>query len=108
MLRFKSSNPQGLLDNFKKLINQKEPEGKIDTWEEHDGGFRHTSKNWKDGGLFRAVISDDGQHLRFNLSTYKDDYSFSYYHGHLLQAFIEHLNKQFEWAQYIDKRTPKK
>jgi hypothetical protein len=102
MLRFKSSNPQGLLDNFKKLINQKETKGKIDTWEEHDGGFRHTSKEWKDLGLFKASLSDDGQHLLFSFSKSKGTYSYAYYHGHLLQSFVQHLNKHFELAQYLD------
>lgn len=107
VMKFRTDTPKNLLAQFKGLIEQKEPKGKIDTWEVHDGGFRHTSQNWRDKGLFKAFIPDDEKYLEFRLVTYKDAFAFAYYHGHLLQAFIEHLNDKFQHSLYIDGRQKK-
>jgi hypothetical protein len=107
VMKFRTDTPQHLLGEFKALIEQKEQKGKIDTWEVHDGGFRHTSQNWQDKGLFKAYISDDKKYLEFRLVKYSDSFAFAYYHGHLLQAFIEHLSGKFQHSLYSDGR-PKK
>jgi hypothetical protein len=107
MLQFATDKPNELLQKFKRLINQKEKKGKIETWEEFEGGFRHTSEDWRKKGKFEAEISKDGKSLDFFLKKAEDHYTFSYYHGHLLQAFIEHLNNDFQKAQYTDTRSKK-
>lgn len=107
MIRFWTENPQGLLNKFKELINQDEPKGRINTWEEHKDGFRHTAKDWKETGLMEPVIADDKKSLYFKMTVAKGEYAYSYYHGHLLQTFIEHLSKHFKSAQFSDTRTKK-
>lgn len=103
-LKFRTDTPADLLAAFKKLINQRERKGKIDTWEEYDGGFRHTAPDWKARGLFRSSISGDGKYLLFSMKKVEDPFAYAYYHGHLLQTFIEHLNARFQWATYVDGR----
>lgn len=103
-IKFRTDTPSALLTKFKKLIAQDESKGRINTWEEYDEGFRHTAKDWKDKALFKAKISDDKKYLIFSISTLKDDYAYAYYHGHLLQTFIEHLSQDFQHSQYNDGR----
>lgn len=104
-IKFRSDNPQALLAKFKKLINQREADGKIKTWEEQDGGFVHTSEQGKGKGRFEASISVDGLYLIFSLKKSANDFSYAYYHGHLLQAFIEHLSAGFDFSRYVDGRN---
>lgn len=107
MLRFYTAEPAALLSNFKQLINQKEPKGRIDTWEEHGKGFRHTAADWKEKGLFEASIATDNKSLEFKTIELSEPYAFAYYHGHLLQAFVEHLGSRFSSAEYRDFREKK-
>ncbi|MEI7181969.1 hypothetical protein WCT96_01425 [Pectobacterium carotovorum] len=106
-IRFWTDNPQGLLNKFKELIEQDEPKGRINTWEQQSGGFRHTAKDWKELGLFKPKIADDKKSLIFHMTTVKNDYAYAYYHGHLLQTFIEHLGGHFDRATFADSRTQK-
>lgn len=106
-LKFKTDNPQALLNKFKELINQTEAKGKIDTWEEHGKGFRHTSKNWTEGNLFVPDIPESNDVLRFTMAEVKDSYGYAYYHGHLLQVFVQHLNTLFVSALFTDTRNKK-
>ncbi|MBD8239512.1 hypothetical protein ALP39_200480 [Pseudomonas marginalis pv. marginalis] len=102
-LRFTTSDPMSLLENFKNLIKQTEPKGKIKSWIAIDGGFRHNS-DWKDKCLFQAVISADKTCLIFTTSQIKEEFAYAYYHGHLLQTFIEHLNTKFTGVNFFDGR----
>lgn len=102
-LRFTTSDPISLLNEFKKLIKQTEPKGKIKSWIESDGGFRHNS-DWKDKCLFMANISEDKTHLVFTTNQVKEEFAYAYYHGHLLQTFIEHLNTKFSSVRFFDGR----
>ena len=103
-IKFRTDAPDALLTKFKNLINQDEPKGRINTWEEYEKGFRHTSKEWKDSALFNATVSDDKKYLIFTLAKSQGAYAYAYYHGHLLQAFIEHLGKYFISSLYNDGR----
>ena len=113
---FVAKNPEALLQNFKDLIEQTEQEGKIKTWEQHNGGFRHTAPEVKSYGIFEPHFGTEknGQKwLRFDLKLSKikhndPEYAYAYFHGHLLQAFIVHLNKEFDWATFVDKRGKNK
>ncbi len=104
-IRFWTGNPQGLLNKFKELIEQDEPKGRINTWEQHSKGFRHTANDWKELGLFTPKIADDKKSLVFSMTKAKGDYAYAYYHGHLLQTFIEHLSGRFDRATFSDSRT---
>ncbi|AFI89583.1 hypothetical protein [Pectobacterium parmentieri] len=106
-IRFWTNNPQGLLNKFKELIEQDEPKGRINTWEQHSEGFRHTARDWKELGLFIPRIADDNKSLIFNMKGVKNAYAYAYYHGHLLQTFIEHLGGRFSSSTFSDSRTKK-
>lgn len=107
MIKYRTDTPGKLLTEFKTRINQREQKGKIDTWEEYGGGFRHTAHDWKDKGKFIATISEDDQYLIFRMEKFEDSFAFAYYHGHLLQAFIAHLSPHFQFARYVDAREKK-
>ncbi|NAS96665.1 hypothetical protein CU664_14990 [Pseudomonas syringae pv. actinidifoliorum] len=102
-VRFATSDPNALLTEFKKFINQKEAKGKIKSWIEADGGFRHNS-DWKDKALFKVTIPEDKKHFDFYLAESKEEFAYAYYHGHILQTFIEHLNSKFSTASFFDRR----
>lgn len=104
MLRLRTDDPVGLLNRFRQLIRQKNRRGRIDTWEETACGFGHTAANWQGLAWFKAEVSGDGRELLFMLHKPRSEYAFAYYHGHLLQVFIEHLNDGFKSARYVDGR----
>lgn len=104
MLRFKTDDPVVLLAAFRRLIRQSGRRGRIDSWEETASGFGHTAPNWQGLAWFKAEISMDSRELLFLLHKPKSEYAFAYYHGHLLQVFIEHLNDGFDSAKYTDGR----
>lgn len=103
-IQFRTDAPSVLLTKFKDLINQHEAKGRINTWAVDGAVFRHTAKDWKDKATFKATISEDKKYLIFSISELQGDYAFAYYHGHLLQTFIEHLNEHFQHSYYSDGR----
>ena len=112
MITFYTSNPAKLLSSFKAHIAAEKGKGSIDTWEEvATDEFTHSAKNWKGKAVLKATPQTDGRpRLTFTISkltgTQEEQLmNFSYYHGHILQAFIAHLNPQFTSAEYQDKRN---
>lgn len=103
-IKFRTDAPGALLNKFKNLINQDEAKGRINTWAVDGSEFHHTAKDWKDRALFKATISDDNKYLIFSIIKLQDKYAYAYYHGHLLQIFIEHLNEHFQSSHYSDGR----
>ncbi|QVN19008.1 hypothetical protein [Burkholderia pyrrocinia] len=100
---FFTTDPNGLLANFRKRIFQEEQQGKITTWEEKDGYFTHKSKEWQYEAWFKPSIAE-GKNLTFNIvkSQNKDGVSsvaYGYYHGHLTETFLNHFDKLFSSAQ---------
>ncbi len=102
---FYTQDAEALITKFIKLISQDEPKGRINTWEVHKKGFRHTSENWREKGLLTATIDDDNKKLSFRQTELTEEYAYSYYQAHILQVFIEHLSGLFTSAQYFDGRA---
>ncbi|SFT26583.1 hypothetical protein [Methylobacterium sp. yr668] len=96
---FKTNNPSDLLKNFDSRIAQTEPKGKITTWEKLSDGvhYTHKSSNWRNLAFFKAKI-ENGQ-LKLNIVRPKDKNvsveAYGYYHGHLVETFLNHFDKSF-------------
>ena len=98
-LVFMTANPKKLLNDFDARIAQHEASGKITTWErDKDGDYTHKSDNWAKKAWFRPVVGLD--RLTFNIIKPKNVNNitspvYSYYHGHLLETFLNHFDTQF-------------
>ena len=98
-IHFSSSDPAALLEAFDARISQSEPKGKITTWEKSGDGiyYTHKSSEWtrkawfkpsiKTGLLTFNVIKPQNQNVSITV--------YGYYHGHLLETFLNHFNKSF-------------
>jgi hypothetical protein len=95
MLTFPTSSPQTLLDAFKKAIK----DGDITTWsEDKDGDFTHLASQWKSRAWLRPIVNS-GSSLAFKIifSTNESQKRlvYSYYHGHLIETFLNHFSNSF-------------
>lgn len=99
---FLTDKPSALLKSFNDRIEQTEQKGKITTWEKHSGGqhFGHKSPNWKGLAFFKPRIDSD--RLTFNIIRPKDKTVsvkvYGYYHGHLIETFLNHFDELFSVA----------
>lgn len=98
---FYTKNPASLLKDFKEKINQTEPKGSITTWELTSGGqFTHLGKQYVGDAFFSATTTED--QLVFNIIRPKDKavsgLAYAYYHGHLIETFLNHFDKSFSSA----------
>ncbi|MDR6667095.1 hypothetical protein [Rhizobium sp. 1399] len=105
---FYTSSAKALLADFRKRIHQQEEKGKITTWiEDSDGDFTHKSEAWGGKAWFRPVVSVD--RLAFNIIKRKDvNISvpvYGYYHGHLIETFLNHFDDQFTAGSATAKAT---
>ncbi|MER8623854.1 hypothetical protein [Mesorhizobium sp. LNJC403B00] len=106
---FITTEAQKLLNNFDARIAQKEQKGKITTWEKSDDGkfYTHKSQGWAKKAWFKPVISSD--RLTFNIRKPQNANveleTYAYYHGHLIETFLNHFNKDFSSAQATPKPT---
>lgn len=95
---FKSDNPQGLLNSFKKAINDND----IVTWAEKDGYFTHTTSTnqWKDRAFFLPQIKDG--YLIMNLIKPKNGKIstdvYAIYHGRIIESLLTHFDQKFSNA----------
>jgi hypothetical protein len=100
---FSTSAAKALLSAFDARIEQTEQEGKITTWEKSDDGkyYTHKAKEWAKKGWFRPATSDD--RLTFNIIKPKNSdvtpLVYAYYHGHLIETFLNHFDNKFTTAQ---------
>lgn len=100
---FVTSTPKALLDKFDARIVQTTLKGKIVTWvKDADGDYTHTSANWNKKAWFRPKI--EAGRLTFDVIKPKgtsplDSVVYSYYHGHLIQTFLEHFPQDFSLAE---------
>ncbi|WP_421525670.1 hypothetical protein [Pseudomonas yamanorum] len=114
---FITTNPANLLAEFKKRIEQEEPEGKITTWAlDSDGDITHKAVQWHKKAWMRPSLKED--RLSFTTVNPKgkeispDVYGF--YHGHLTATFLTHFGQKLSAAQSSgrptaeDKVKPKK
>ena len=100
---FYTDAPRRLLDEFNKRIAQTEPKGKITTWERSDDGvyYTHTSENWRKKAWFKPSV--ETSRLTFNIikPTNCDVTTpvYGFYHGHLIETFLNHFDHDFEKAE---------
>jgi len=102
-VKFYTDRPGDLLKAFKDKINQKEQEGSITTWEiTASGYFTHKGKQYgrdaffwgearpQDGVLLFKLIRPEGKNISSR--------AYAYYHGHLVETFLNHFDKLFTSA----------
>jgi hypothetical protein len=100
---FFTGNAQSLLDLFNEKIDQEEPKGKITTWKRSDDRvyYTHSSANWNKKAWFKPVIEPD--RLIFNIIKPKSSnittMIYGYYHGHLIETFLNHFDQEFSSAR---------
>lgn len=95
---FLTKNAADLLAQFRDRIHQTDTEGRINTWEETSAGlFTHKAAQWANKAWFKPVVIDD--RLRFNIIRPKGKEisvtTYGYYHGHLIETFLNHFDNQF-------------
>ena len=99
---FVTDKPRALLNKFVARINQEEVEGKITTWKQHKDGehFTHTSKDWHEKAFLKPKVEKD--RLVFNIIKPKNVpvtwIVYAYYHGHLIETFVNHFHDDFTEA----------
>jgi len=99
---FQTQNPQQLLDAFDAAILKREPTGKIVTWVKHGDmiHYTHTAPQWRYKAYFTATIT--AAELKFCIIRNKDvavsTIAYSFYHGHLIQTFLDHFDQLFSVA----------
>jgi len=100
---FFTSSPKALLDEFNKRIAQTQQEGRITTWERSADGvyYTHKAAEWTKKAWFKPSIASD--RLTFNIiRPQKQNVTltvYGYYHGHLIETFLNHFDKTFTAAQ---------
>jgi hypothetical protein len=88
-----------LLKKFDAKIDQHEAKGKITTWERSEDGeyYTHTSAEWKKKAWMKPQIKSD--RLVFNIIKPKSSAVtttvYGYYHGHLIETFLNHFDTAF-------------
>jgi hypothetical protein len=100
-VHFKTTSAKSLLNSFDARIKQAEQIGKITTWEkDEDGDYTHKSAEWKNKAWFRPKIEND--QLTFHIIRQQDvDMTiivYGYYHGHIVETFLNHFDDAFEYA----------
>jgi hypothetical protein len=99
---FLTDKPKSLLDKFDAAISQTEPEGKIETWEKSADGnyYTHKAKEWHKKAWFKPSTKDNK--LLFNIIKPQDrsisKLVYAYYHGHLIETFLNHFDHDFTEA----------
>jgi hypothetical protein len=100
---FETSESDDLLDRFDARIAQTEENGKITTWEKSANGkhYTHKAAEWRKKAWFKAATKSDG--LVFNIIKPQNQNIsttvYGYYHGDLIETFLNHFDKRFEEAQ---------
>jgi hypothetical protein len=99
---FLTDTPNSLLTKFDKRIDQEDAKGKITTWERSkDGRYTHKSDEWRRKAWFRPSI-EQGR-LTFNILSPANETLkitvYGYYHGHLIETFLNHFDKDFTATQ---------
>ena len=102
-VHFLTSDPEGLLKKFDARISQREEKGKITTWEKSSDGkyYTHKAKEWHAKAWFRQ--NTEPGRLVFNIiKSQNSDVTtvvYAYYHGHLIETFLNHFDKDFTKAE---------
>src|SRR3954466_14721295 len=101
---FSTDKARALHTAFDKAING----GHITTWDrDADGDYTHKAANWKQKLWLRA--SEESQRLAFYTIPPKDKniqlVDYAYYHGHLIETFINHFPSDFSQASATPRGT---
>jgi len=98
-VHFTTSAAQALLKAFDARIAQTEPKGKITTWEKNADGKYYTHKAAEWHGLAWFLPKVENNQLTFNIiKPQKNNVTwlvYAYYHGHLIETFINHFHDSF-------------
>ena len=94
---FETSKPGALHAAFDLAID----DGSITTWEyDKDGDYTHKALNWAKNMWLRPI--EEAGKLSFYTLPRKDKKidrtNFAYYHGHLIETFINHFSDKFSVA----------
>ena len=106
---FVSDRAQALLNKFVAKIDQKEAKGKITTWEKSDDGeyYTHTSAEWRKKAWVKPSV--ESSRLVFNIikpkSTNVSAVVYGYYHGHLIETFLNHFDEDFSEGKATARAT---
>lgn len=96
--RFFTKSPAALLKAFDEKIDQKEREGSITTWERNHQGFYTHKSRWGKKAYFKANPNFE-EKLVFNVvppvGEVVDPEVYSFYHGHLIETFLNHFSDKF-------------
>lgn len=101
-VHFICNDPHALLKEFNGRIAQTDPKGKITTWELSTDGqhYTHRASEWSRKAWFKPSITP--AKLTFNIVRSQNEavssVAYSYYHGHLIEAFLAHFDEMFSSA----------
>lgn len=99
-VEFKTDKPEELLKKFDARIAQTAKKGSIETWEKRGDRYTHKAAEWANKAFFKAKV--EVGLLRFAISKpEKGDLLlkvYAYYHGHLIETFINHFSDDFTQA----------
>ena len=97
---FSTDRAQALLNAFDAKIKQTEPKGKITTWQKIGNYYTHKSTEWGGEAFFEPHVN--ATQLIFNIIKPKDKTItvpvYGYYHGHLIETFLNHFDKDIAAA----------
>ena len=98
---FRTSKSAELLKKFDARIAQTDQKGRITTWEKrNDGYYTHKASDWAKKAFLKASVEDE--QLRFNIIRPEnkniDVEVYGYYHGHLIETFLNHFDNDFTWG----------
>jgi hypothetical protein len=97
VITFQTNNSAGLLRLFDEAIAKGSATGGIATWEKIGSYYTHRADRWAKKAYFTATAGANG--LIFNIVKNKASnitvLVYGYYHGHLLETFLNHFDKKF-------------
>jgi hypothetical protein len=97
MITFSTSNPAGLLAKFDSAIAKGHASGGVATWQKIGSSYTHLAPQWAKLAYFAPEVRPDA--LVFNIIKNKGSNVsipvYGYYHGHLLETFLNHFDQDF-------------
>ena len=99
---FQTRDPKQLLEAFDAAILKRELKGKITTWVKHSDmiHYTHTAAQWRYQAFLAPKVGE--MELTFNIIRNKTSpvstATYSFYHGHLIETFLNHFDQLFESA----------
>ncbi|HZL00863.1 MAG TPA: hypothetical protein VFC47_13310 [Caulobacteraceae bacterium] len=96
MLTFPTTRPQALLNSLSKAIRDDD----ITTWtEDSEGDFTHKAVQWRSRAWLRPEVVS-ATSLRFTIIFRENESDrravYSFYHGHMIETFINHFPNDFK------------